>query len=334
MPDLLRVLLIEDSDDDALLLLRELQQGGFNPAHRRVETAEIMSLALQSQDWDLIISDYSLPCFSGAEALDLFRRQGLDIPFIVVSGAIGEETAVRMMKAGAHDYLMKDNLPRLAAAVRRELAAARERHSRRRAEAARDHLAAIVESCEDAVIGKTLDGTVLSWNRGAEQLYGYTAAEMVGHSMSVLMPPTRAHELLEIGELLKQGHRLEHLETIRLRKDGSQVEVDLTVSAIKNGTGQVVGASTVARDISTRKQDERDRLRLIEDLSKALSHVKTLSGLLPICAGCKKIRNDAGYWQAVEVYIKEHSSAEFTHGICPECAKRLYPDYEAKLNRP
>lgn len=330
MTDLLRVLLIEDSDDDALLLLRELQQNGFNPVHRRVETSEIMSLALQSQEWDLIISDYSLPCFRGDEALALLQRHGLDIPFIVVSGAIGEETAVRMMKAGAHDYIMKDNTRRLGSAVRRELAAAHERRSRRCAEAARDHLAAIVESCDDAVIGKTLDGRVLSWNRGAERLYGYTAAEMMGQSISILVPPARAHEVMEIGELLKQGHRLDHLETIRLRKDRSQVEVDLTISPIKSADGQVVGASTVARDISSRKQDERDRLRLIDDLSRALAQVKTLSGLLPICAGCKKIRNDAGYWQAVEVYIKEHSDAEFTHGICPDCARTLYPEYSLR----
>jgi hypothetical protein len=84
----------------------------------------------------------------------------------------------------------------------------------------------------------------------------------------------------------------------------------------------------VARDVTERKREEEERLRLIDELSKALARVKTLSGLLPICASCKKIRNDHGYWEQVEIYIQHRSQAEFTHGICPECMKRLYAQYE------
>lgn len=329
-PESLRVVLVEDSEDDALLISRELQRGGFNVTSRRVETAEALSAALQEGYWQLIISDYALPRFTGPQALALCAQQGADIPFIIVSGAIGEEVAVQMMKAGAHDYVMKDNLPRLPEAVRRELSAAKERRVRRQAEAATAHLAAIIESCEDAVVGKTLDGTVTSWNRGAENLYGYTAAEMLGRSSLLLIPSARPGELPELYQLLQQGRPIERFETVRRRKDGSLVEVSITLSPIKDATGRVVGASSIARDISQRKQEERERLRLIEDLSDALGNVKTLSGLLPICSGCKKIRNDAGYWEAVEVYIKQHSNADFTHGLCPECVERLYPEYHLK----
>ncbi len=331
MSESLQVLLVEDSEDDALLLQRELQRGGFEVIVRRVETAEAMSAALDAQRWNLIISDHALPRFSGSEALALFQRKGLDIPFIIVSGAIGEETAVQLMKAGAHDYVMKDNTPRLASAVRRELAAAHERQVRRQAEAARAHLAAIVESCDDAIISKTLDGTIVSWNPGAEKLYGYTAAEIVGRSVEMLVPASRPRDADEIHELLKDGQRIEHLETVRVRKDGSTVEVSLTISPIRNAAGEVVGASSLARDISVRKAEERQRLALIQELRDTLAHVKRLSGLLPICAGCKKIRNDAGYWQAVEEYIREHSEAQFSHGLCPDCVKRLYPEYQFKL---
>ncbi|HEV2394961.1 MAG TPA: PAS domain S-box protein [Verrucomicrobiae bacterium] len=326
MPDPLRVLMVEDSEDDSLLLLRELQRGGFEPILRRVESAEAMSVALDDEEWDVIISDYCLPLFSGPEALGVYQRKGLDIPFIIVSGAIGEETAVELMKAGVHDYLMKDRTSRLASAVRRELAAARERRSRKLAEAATAHLAAIVESCEDAIIGKTLDGTVVSWNAGAERLYGYTAAEMIGRSVFSLVPACRPRDVVEIFELLKQGERLEHLQTVRVRKDGSYVEVDLTISPIQDATGRVIGASSFARDISQAKQEERERLKLIQELSHALAHIKTLSGLLPFCASCKRIRNDAGYWQAVEVYIKEHSNAQFASSVCPDCASRPHPE--------
>jgi PAS domain S-box-containing protein len=187
-------------------------------------------------------------------------------------------------------------------------------------------LAAIVESSDDAIIGKSLDGTVLSWNQGAERLYGYTAAEMLGHSVAQLLPDSRAAELADILGKARQGRRIERFETTRLRKDGKTVDVSLTVSPIRDAEGRIVGASSIARDITERKRQESERLKLIEELTDALAHVKTLSGLLPICASCKKIRDDRGYWQQVETYIAERSQANFTHGLCPECARRLYPE--------
>src|SRR5262249_26244801 len=98
-----------------------------------------------------------------------------------------------------------------------------------------------------------------------------------------------------------------------------------------NADGHIHGASIVLRDITERKQQEKERLQLIEELTEALKHVKTLNGLLPICASCKKIRNDGGYWEQVETYIRSRSNAEFTHGICPDCVRLLYPEYESIL---
>jgi signal transduction histidine kinase len=129
----LRVLLVEDSEDDALLIARELHRGGYAPTMRRVETEAAMRAAL-AEPWDVVISDYSLPRFSGPAALAVLRATHLDIPFIVVSGAIGEELAVAAMRAGAHDYLMKGNLARLVPALQRELREAEERRGRRLAE--------------------------------------------------------------------------------------------------------------------------------------------------------------------------------------------------------
>ncbi len=125
----LRVLLIEDYEDDAWLLVRRLQQDGFTVESRRVETLEGISTALAERVWDVIIADYSLPQLTAIEALDIVRQSGLEIPFIVVSGTIGEETAVAAMRAGAHDYIMKDNLARLAPAVEREIREARLRQA-------------------------------------------------------------------------------------------------------------------------------------------------------------------------------------------------------------
>src|ERR687894_3058859 len=131
----LKVLLVEDSEDDALLLVRMLRRGGYDPAWERVDTPAAMEAALDGGSWDLIISDHSMPAFSSSAALGLLRRKGfVDLPFIIVSGHIGEDAAVAAMKAGAHDYLMKDNLARLNSAIERELREAEVRRERRRAE--------------------------------------------------------------------------------------------------------------------------------------------------------------------------------------------------------
>jgi signal transduction histidine kinase/CheY-like chemotaxis protein len=126
--------MVEDSEDDAQLLSRELQRGGFDAVFERVESAAALERALASKPWDVVISDYSIPGFSGTEALKVVRDRGYDVPFVFVSGTISEEIAVDAMKAGAHDYIMKGNLKRLVPAVRRELAEAQSRRLRLQAE--------------------------------------------------------------------------------------------------------------------------------------------------------------------------------------------------------
>jgi len=117
----LRVLLVEDSQSDALLLVHTLKRGNFGPAWERVDTREAMQSNLEKRVWDLILADHSMPGFSAPEALELVKRRNLDIPFIIVSGHIDEDTATAAMRAGAHDYVMKDRLARLVPAVEREL---------------------------------------------------------------------------------------------------------------------------------------------------------------------------------------------------------------------
>ena len=130
----LRILIVEDSEADAELLLRELRRGGYAPEFERVETPEALDAALARQPWDLIVSDNAMPRMNGLQALKLTQEKGLDIPFILVSGSIGEDVAVAAMKAGAHDYLMKGNIARLLPAIARELREARVRQERRQAD--------------------------------------------------------------------------------------------------------------------------------------------------------------------------------------------------------
>lgn len=128
------ILIVEDSEDDAVLMLRELVRGGFAPVHERVETAESFQAALSARRWDLIICDYRMPRFNALAALEIVKNSGLDLPFIIISGKIGEDLAVSAMKAGANDYLMKSNMSRLVPAIERELRDAQERRGRREAE--------------------------------------------------------------------------------------------------------------------------------------------------------------------------------------------------------
>lgn len=130
----LRVLVVEDSEFDAKMLIRLLDRGGYATTHERVETADAMAAALTNREWDIVLSDYNLPGFNATLALQLLLATKLDLPFIIVSGGIGEDIAVAAMKSGASDYLMKGNLARLVPAVERELRDAADRAARRRAE--------------------------------------------------------------------------------------------------------------------------------------------------------------------------------------------------------
>ena len=164
MPRPLRVLLVEDSADDAELMLLELSQGGFEPVWLRVETAEEMRDALREGSWEVVLSDNTLPSFGAAQALAVLKQTGLDLPLIVVSGTIGEDIAVELMRAGASDYFLKGNIARLVPAIERELREAENRRARHRAEKDAFHLAAVVQSSDDAILSESPSGIVTSWN--------------------------------------------------------------------------------------------------------------------------------------------------------------------------
>jgi PAS domain S-box-containing protein len=263
--------LIEDCVEHALLNIRALKAGGLDVQAERVETEAELKDALETKTWDFILSDYHLPGFGGQEALQVYKDSGLDIPFIIVSGLIGEEQAVKLIKSGAHDYVTKDDLAKLAPAVKRELEAAEERLIRRRACETESFLVSVVRDCNDAIIGQTLDGHIVSWNTGAETLYGYTASEALGRLISLLESPHRPAEHPRILERLKQGERIHDFETVHARKDGNTIDVSLSISPIKQPGGRIIGFSTIAQDIKLRKQEEAERLALIQDLASALA---------------------------------------------------------------
>ncbi len=184
MPLELRLLVVDDSEDDANLLVRELKRAGFVPIAKRVASAEAMAEALKAGPWDAVSCDYMMPGFSIAKALEVLHASGLDLPFIIVSGKIGEETAVEAMKAGAHDYVMKDHLGRLAPALKRELEDAKLRRERRQAaleqQAAERALSVALESAIAAMAAtvEMRDPYTAGHQKRAGELAGAIAAEM------------------------------------------------------------------------------------------------------------------------------------------------------------
>lgn len=189
----------------------------------------------------------------------------------------------------------------------------------RQVEAAQARLAAIVEGSDDAIVSKDLDGIITSWNAAAARILGWSAAEIVGRSILTVVPPDRWEEERLMMILLRRGERVEPIETARLHRDGRLVDLEVTVSPVRDREGRVVGASKIARDITERKQAERA-------LREAREREETLAGLIPICMDCKQVRNDRGFWDHIEKFLATHSRAQFSHALCPACLARRCPD--------
>ena len=229
---------------------------------------------------DIILSDFTMPGFTGLDALRLLKQSKLSVPFIFVSGTIGEELAVAAMQEGASDYLIKDRLARLGSAVKQAIERLRLKEEKLAIEQTAVRLAAIVESSADAIIAIDQKGAIVSWNTAAERLYGYPAAEIVGQDIAILIPAVRRqsdtpedHE--EMAQRLRNGEQIEAYETVRVRKNGRRVNISVTISPVRDGAGVVVGASFIAQDIGPRKRGER-----FLAAEQAVTHILTQSGTL------------------------------------------------------
>lgn len=229
MNDPARILILEDTASDVDLMKDELQSAGISFTARVVWSRQQYLKELEQYSPDIILSDYHLPQYDGVKALFDLRSRRPDIPFILVTGVIGEDLAIEIFIHGANDYVMKNRIQRLAPSVRRALDEAKEIRARKKAEAA-----------------------------------------------------------------------------LRKAYDDLDLQVQQRTAELRT-------------EIEQRKKTE-------VTLREAMNKIKTLSGLLSICASCKKIRDHNGAWVHIELYIRNHSNADFSHGVCPECALKLYPE--------
>lgn len=197
----------------------------------------------------------------------------------------------------------------------------------------------ITASIGEGVLVIDEQGRLEFMNPEAERLLGWSAQELIGAELHEMIHHRKAEGLLlpaaECASLrvLKTGKRAGTDDDVFIRKDGTAFPVSY-ISAPVIDEGKVVAVVIAFHDITQRKQAEQERERLILEHLDALSKIKTLSGMLPICSSCKRIRDDAGYWTQIETYLNEHSEAEFSHGMCPECAEKMYPEYYLKKDDP
>jgi two-component system, cell cycle sensor histidine kinase and response regulator CckA len=282
MNTLLRVLIVEDSEDDALLLLRELRKGGYEPEWERVDTAEAMKHALVEGKWDLILSDYSMPGFSGISALNMLKESKLDLPFIVVSGKIGEETAVQLMKAGAHDYVAKSNLSRLVPAIEREMTEAKDRCKRRQAEEAlresEGRYRRLLESVTNYVYTVQVDNgrpVATSHSPGCTAVSGYTPEEYAVDPdlwLRMVHEDDRQAVLDQAGQVIA-GMMPPPIEHRIINKDGRICWIQNTPVPRRDLEGGLIAYDGIVADITERKQAEEAIIKAKEEWERTFDAI-------------------------------------------------------------
>ncbi len=198
----------------------------------------------------------------------------------------------------------------------------------------RDYMDSVFDTLLDALIVFDPDLGIRTANNAAARLLGYSPEELAGRTLADVIVDAETVRLFagsgESFEFDAEGTR----ETVLAAKDGRRIPVLLSASAMRDHAGQVTSIVCAAKDITDRKRADELREKLIQELQEALANVKELSGLLPICASCKKIRDDKGYWNQIEAYIGTRSKAAFSHGLCPDCIPKYFPDHREKVQPP
>jgi two-component system cell cycle sensor histidine kinase/response regulator CckA len=275
----LRILLVEDSESDAALLIRLMDKAGFAVHSRRVQDGERMTQALARERWDAIICDYRMPGFDAPRALDVLKTSGLDLPFIVVSGTIGEDLAVAMMRSGAHDYLLKDNLARLVPAVEREVREARARAERRETarqlQESQERLELAVQATQLGTFDFYVETGKLVWSDVTRQQFGMAPDLPVSPETfwGVLSPAERSRVLrIGLGAIRgRNGGDVSFEFQANRRSDGERRWLSTWGRVIFDEAGKPVRVIGTTRDITERKRHEEE-LKYQLDLTQSITH--------------------------------------------------------------
>jgi two-component system cell cycle sensor histidine kinase/response regulator CckA len=285
---IIKILIIEDCDDDVLLIERALRQGGVEFTSRNIRSDHELEIALFDQNWDLILADYILPGFGALEALEILNSRSYDIPFIVVSGKIEEEIAVTAMRAGAHDFITKGNMTRLVPAITRELGEAQVRKSHRTAELARlrseEKYRLLAESITDVFFAVDNELRCTYWNKAAENLTGISSSLAISKPVFELFSGVNRYPLEEkLVEAIKKSCSQAFPLCVNMHDSSHYLEVNIYPTE--------TGLSVLAKDISEKKRTE-ELQKTRDEMEKQLADIQELSLLGQLTSGvAHEVRN-------------------------------------------
>jgi PAS domain S-box-containing protein/putative nucleotidyltransferase with HDIG domain len=284
-PQSLRVLMIEDSEDDAQLLIRDLKKGGYNPLYERVETAAAMKKALQEKQWDIILCDYNMPQFNAPSAIAVLKEANIDIPLLIVSGAIGEETAVECMLSGAQDFIMKGNLSRLCPAIARELKEAEVKFQREAAlkslRESEERYKALFDRSLELVYIANFESHFIDANDAALNRLGYTREDIPSLNFASLLSEDQLPLAIKAIQDVQETGQMGMIEFRLRHKNGSDVYVETRGSAIISN-GIPVAMQAIARDITERKKMDKSLKESEERYRMIVENMQDSIGLLDL----------------------------------------------------
>jgi PAS domain S-box-containing protein len=312
----LRVLMIEDLEDDALLLIRTLRKSGYEPKAERVQTAEDMTLALFNHPWDIILCDFHLPGFSGIDAIALLKKMDIDIPLIIVSGAIGEEMALDCIHRGASDYIMKGNLARLGLAVQRALEKkemrARQKQDEEALRRSEEKYRTILESIGDGYYEVDLAGNFTFFNDALCRIWGYSQEELMGMNDRAYVDPKTAKQLYQAyRKVYETGEPGKLFDYEIINKDSTRKVVQSSFTLLKDTGGKVIGFRGIVRDITELKQLDKELQKSVDHLRKSLeatirAMAMTVESRDPYTAGHQRRVADLAYAIAMELNLDQN----------------------------
>jgi PAS domain S-box-containing protein len=277
----LRVLLVEDVEDDALLIIRELKKGGYNPVYELVETASAMKKSLKEKQWDIILCDYKMPNFNVPSALAVLKEANIDIPLIIVSGTASEKKIAECMSLGARDYIMKNNLSRLCPTIARELDAKvknREKQAESQKKPALETLRqseekyrTILETFQEAYFEVDLAGNFIFFNDSLCRITGYPKEELMGMNHKQFTDKKTSKGVFQaFNEVYKTGKPIEEFDWQIIRKDGAKRYIEASASLQRDSSGKPTGLRGIIRDITRRKQQEAELQHTLVNLKKVV----------------------------------------------------------------
>ncbi len=338
-------ILLVDNDEDEILAIRRALQKSDLPHKIIVSKSAESALQRTKHDADsfnVVVGNQRLPKMSGLALFVELRKISASLPLIFLTETGSEKLAAEALRIGADGFLIKDRdhgyldllpvvlgnvLRQYEGRLERKLAEEKLKKAHLLQERTLKFTEALLSAIPTPVFYKDKEGLYLGCNRAFTEMMGMKSEELKGKTVFDIWPMEQATVYREKDLDLMRNPARQIYEFSIVDKDGMIRSVIYAKDVFLDENNELAGIVGAFTDITELKLAENAKEMIVDELQEALTKVKQLSGLLPICASCKKIRDDKGYWNQIELYIRKHSEAKFSHGLCPECAKLLYPEY-------